>query len=67
MLKRAIIIEHDNGTSLELVLSKVTAVKTRQRMIHLDELPDGTWRLIYNSEHIPDISQVLGFNILRED
>jgi len=54
------------GAGLTLELSKVTAVRTSQRMIHLDELPDGTWRLIYNGEHIPDFSQITEFKIIRD-
>lgn len=55
------------GTNIKLELSKATAVKTSQRMIHFDELPDGTWRLIYNGEHIPDFSKIECFKIVRED
>jgi len=60
---RAIEIE---GTGQILELSKATSVKTSQNMIHLDQLPDGTWRLIYNGNLIPDFSKVLGLRILRE-
>lgn len=63
-MKRSILID---GLNKELMLSKVTAVKTDKQMIHLDELPDGTWRLIYNSNLIEDISKVDGFKIIRED
>lgn len=55
------------GTDIILELSKVTAVRTKQRMIHLDELPDGTWRMIYNGEHIPDFTKISEFKIIRED
>lgn len=64
MTRRAIGLQ---GTDIVLELSKVTAVKTKQRMIHLDELPDGTWRLIYNGDHIPDFTQVQSLRIIRED
>lgn len=55
------------GTDIVLELSKVTAVKTKLKMIHFDELPDGTWRLIYNGVHIPDLTLVEAFKIIRED
>ena len=58
---------HLTGTDIALELSKATSVKTKQRMIHLDELPDGTWRLIYNGDHIPDFSKVQALTIIRED
>jgi hypothetical protein len=54
------------GTDLVLELSKVTAVKTSQRMIHLDELPDGTWRLIFNGNMIPDFTKIEMMEIIRE-
>ena len=55
------------GLDVDLELSKITAVKTKQRMIHFDELPDGTWRLIYNSDHIPDFRKIEALEIVRED
>ena len=64
IMRRAI---HINGLDVDLELSKVTAVKTSKQMIYLDQLDDGTWRLIYNANLIPDITQVKGFDIIRED
>lgn len=63
-MKRAIKV---NGTDLVLELSKATAVKTEKNMIHFDQLEDGTWRLIYNSNLIPDFTKVENFEIVRED
>ena len=63
-MKRSILIE---GIDKELVLSKVTAVRTDKEMIHLDQLADGTWRLIYNANLIPEIKDVNGFKIIREN
>ncbi len=64
VMKRSIKIE---GTDIELELSRATAVRTDKNMIHLDELPDGTWRLIFNSNMIPDFSVIKGLTIIRED
>ncbi|KKM88919.1 hypothetical protein LCGC14_1253830 [marine sediment metagenome] len=64
MTRRAILIE---GLDTELELSKATAVRTQKQMIHLDQLPDGTWRLIYNLDLIPDFTKVKSFKIIRED
>jgi hypothetical protein len=63
-MKRAIVLD---GTGIELPLSKATAVKTGKKMIHIDELPDGTWRLIYSQELIPDFTKISAFRVLRED
>lgn len=63
-MRRYIKIE---GLDKELELSKVTAIKVDKKVIELTELPDGTWRLIYSTSVIPDISDVKGFTIIRED
>jgi hypothetical protein len=64
VVRRAIQIE---DTNLVLELSKATAIKgTQAKMIHLDQLKDGTWRLIYNEDLIPDFSKVKSLNIIRE-
>lgn len=63
-MKRAIKLE---GLDKELILSKATAVKTDNMMIHLDQLKDGTWRLIYNSSLIPDFTKLESMIIIRED
>jgi hypothetical protein len=63
-MKRAVKI---NGLDMELVLSKVTSVKTENEMIHLDKMRDGTWRLIYNENMIPDFTKVKSLEIVRED
>lgn len=56
------------GTGLPpLELSKITMVRTKQRMIHLDQLHDGTWRLIYDAETIPDITLLQALTLIRED
>ncbi len=54
------------GSDKVLELSKVTAVRTDKQMIHLDQLPDGTWRMIYNANLIPDITKIEAFEIVRE-
>lgn len=64
MTKRFVEIE---GLDIKLELTKVTSIKTDKKMIHFDELPDGSWRLIYNGKQIEDISEVKGFKIIRED
>ena len=63
-MKRAIRLE---GLGQELVLSKATALKTTKNMIHLDQLNDGTWRLVFNDNMIPDFSKLTAMVIVRED
>lgn len=54
------------GSDIELIVSKVTAVRTQKKMLHFDELPDGTWRIIYNEIQIPDFTKIEGIDITRE-
>lgn len=54
------------GTDIELNISKAVAVKTASNMIHFDQLKDGTWRIIYNGNMIPDFSKIESFDIIRE-
>lgn len=56
-----------NGTDHQLVVSKATAVNLSKNMIHLDQLDDGTWRLIYNSNMIPDFSLIQSIDIIRDE
>lgn len=62
--KRTVLI---NGTEKQLQLSRVTQLNTTKQFIHLDELSDGTWRICYTSNTIPDFSKVKSLEILRED
>lgn len=50
-----------------LELSKATAIKDKKRMIHLDELEDGTWRLIFSKDLIEDFTKIKSLKIIRED
>jgi len=57
-----------NGIDVELPLSKVTALKLPDvEMIHLDKLQDGTWQMIYTTETIPEIKELISVDIKRED
>lgn len=55
------------GLEKELELSKVTEVKVAKKFIELTEMPDGTWRMIYSSSAISDISKLESMRIIRED
>jgi hypothetical protein len=64
MVKRSIKLV---GLDQELILSKATAIKTNSNMIHFDQMKDGTWRLIYNGNMIPDFSKLEALQIVRVD
>lgn len=55
------------GTDLTLELSKATSIQGKKKMIHFDELEDGTWRLIFSKDMISDFSLIKSFEIIRED
>ena len=65
-MKRSIVIKFKDGTEKELELSKATGVKVEKGFINLEELKDGTWRLVWNELLIPDFSQVVSWVVKRE-
>ena len=67
-MKRALTINFRDGTSKELVLSKATRIKSEGvDMMHLDKLPDESWRLIFSDSITDDFSKIESFSIVRED
>lgn len=65
-IRRAIKVNLE-GTDIVLELSKATAIQGKKKMIHFDELDDGTWRLIFSKDMIDDFSKIKSFEIIRED
>lgn len=55
------------GTDVVLEISKAAAVKVDTFALHLDKLPDGTYRLLYNSNLFPDFKDIEAFEIVREE
>lgn len=53
------------GLNKKLNLSKITEVKVKRNFMEIEELPDGTYRLIYSTPFIDDITRVTGFNLVR--
>jgi len=69
-MRRAIRVKRVDGSSEDLEISKVAAIHDKDGsmsvLIHLDKLKDGTWRLTYNTTHIPDFSQIVALEVIRE-
>lgn len=65
-MRRAIELE---GLGITLEISTATPIKQQKGnpMIHLDQLNDGTWRLIYSEKLIEDFSKVKSLKVIRED
>jgi plasmid rolling circle replication initiator protein Rep len=66
-MKRAIRINLNDGTYKDLELSKAVTVKTKNEMLNLEKLPDGTWRMIWNESLIEDFTKVVNFEVVREE
>ena len=65
-MKRALRICLKDESHVDLELSKATQIRTDGKMLHLDGLPDGTWRLLFSSDVAEDFSQIDRFEIIRE-
>ena len=66
-MKRSIIVRFKDGSKKELPLSKATLVKSTMPFLHVDQLKDGTFRLVWGESLVKDFSQVEGIDILRVD
>lgn len=65
-VQRSIVLVRNDGLApTELGVSQVTWVNSSKNMIHLDELEDGSWRLIYTEGVIPDITKIKCLQIKR--
>ena len=66
-MKRMIRINLKDGSFVDLELSRAVSVKTQNEMLNLEKLPNGTWRMIWNESLIPDFTQVVNLEVIRED
>jgi hypothetical protein len=49
-----------------LEITKFATPAVEKQFIHFDQLPDGTWRLLFNLEG-HEVSNIESFEFLRED
>jgi hypothetical protein len=70
-IKRSIEIDFEDGSTKELELGKVVAMKSTNDntsgKIYLEQMPNGKWRLLYTEDVIEDFTKVKGFNVVREN
>lgn len=66
-MKRVIRINLKDGSFKDLELSRAVSVKTKNEMLNFEKMTDGTWRMIWNESLIPDFTQVVNFEVIRED
>lgn len=55
------------GTPDTLPVSEVVMINVGRRLIYLDELPDGTWRLVYSDNMESNFGGIEGLRMVREE
>ena len=65
--KRTMRIHKMDGTHIDLQISRAASVDTKQSMINLDKLNDGTWRLIWDKNLFPEFTEFKSMEMIRED
>lgn len=66
-MKRTIRLNYIDGTFDDLELSRAVAIKTPNKTMNLEELKDGTWRLIWTEGLIQDFSKLKNIEVVRDD
>ena len=65
MTRRALKLK---GLGKELEISKAIAINADiPTVLNLEQLPDGTYKLLYNAKVIPDFTQLEAIEVIRED
>lgn len=70
-IRRAIEIEHLDGTTKELEIGKAVQLKGDSESavagrIYLERMNNGKWRLCYSEDVIEDFTKVKSLNVIRE-
>lgn len=65
--KRVMRLNKVDGSHIDLVITKAAAVDTKQSMINLDMLPDGTWRLIWDKNLLPEFKEFKSIVMVRTE
>lgn len=66
-MKRIIRINYKNGGFEDIEISKAVQIDTDQTVFALEKTKDGKFRLTFGKKYIEDFSQVLDFEIVREE
>ena len=56
-----------DGTSVDLNITKATAIRSGAGMLHLDKLPSGDYRLIVSDDILDDMTQFDNLEMIREN
>jgi hypothetical protein len=68
--KRAMRINMADGSYKDLPITQAVAMKTSKEndnRIYLEQLTDGTYRLLWTEDLITEFKDVQGFEMIRED
>lgn len=65
--KRTMCLHKTDGTYIDLVISRAVSVDTKQSMINIDKLPDGTWRLIWDKNLLEEFTESKSLEMIREN
>jgi hypothetical protein len=66
-LRRALRIVFKDGTTKDLEVCKVTAIRADIGMLHMDKLKNDMWRLTYTNDITEEFSKVDRIEVVRED
>ena len=66
-MRRALQLKLEDGRVIELEITKAVAVQSPKKMFNLEELPDGSHRLIWSKSLCENFSEIKEINIIRED
>ena len=64
--KRAMRLHKMDGTFIDLEITRAASVDTKQSMINLDKLADGTWRLIWDKNLMEEFTEFKSLEMIRE-
>lgn len=68
--KRTMRIQMVDGSSKDLSISQAVAMKTSKEndnRIYLEQLNDGTYRLLWTEDIVKEFKDIKGFEIIREN
>lgn len=65
--KRTMRLHKTDGTHVDMVISRAASVDTKQSMINIDKLPDGTWRLIWDRNLLEEFTEFKSLEMIREN
>lgn len=65
--KRTMRLHKMDGTFIDLEITRAASVDTKQSMINLDKLADGTWRLVWDKNLMEEFTEFKSLEMVRED